>query len=320
VSQIRNVDTAYHPSGVSETAQAVQGGWHVTDLWFLRGTFPPLLPRAGCGLMAAVAAPLVLHRRSYGTGPRPVLALHCSLAHGGAWRAVATHLRDCRLLAPDLPGHGMSPDWAGPGDYHAATTRAVVPLLQDLAQRGPVDLLGHSFGATVALRLALERPDLVRSLMLVEPVLFAAARAAEAPEYGPWQAQAASYRAALAKGNMALAADLFQALWGAVPLQALPAPQRGYIIDRIGLIAAQDGALTDDTGGLLSWQRLESLGLPVLLVEGGLSPPIIGAIQTELARRLPMVRRVTVEGAGHMLPLTHPGPLARALNEQLAHA
>jgi len=126
----------------------------------------------------------------------------------------------------------------------------------------------------------------VRSLMLVEPVLFAAARAAEAPEYASWQAQSASYQAALAAGDAGLAADLFQRLWGAVELKALTPPQRAYVIDRIGLIAAQDGALTEDTGGLLAWQRLESLGLPVLLVEGSLSPPIIGAIQTELARRL----------------------------------
>jgi pimeloyl-ACP methyl ester carboxylesterase len=267
-----------------------------------------------------LAHPLPLHLHRFGTGPRPVLALHCSLAHGGAWRAVAPHLAGCRLLAPDLPGHGASPDWTGPGDCHAATTRAVLPLLESLAHGDPVDLLGHSFGATVALRLALERPELVRSLMLVEPVLFAAARSAEAPEHAAWLVQAAPYRAALAEANAALAADLFQALWGAVPLARLPPRQRAYIIDRMALIAAQEPALAEDTGGLLAWQRLEGLGLPVLLVEGALSPPIIGAIQTELARRLPMVSRVTIAGAGHMLPLTHPEALAAALRPHLDRA
>lgn len=53
----------------------------------------------------------------------------------------------------------------------------------------PVDVIGHSFGATVALRLALERPELVRSLVLVEPVLFAAAKAAEDPRFAAFAAR-----------------------------------------------------------------------------------------------------------------------------------
>ena len=62
---------------------------------------------------------------------------------------------------------------------------------------------------------------------------------------------------------------------------------------------------------------LESLGVPVLLVDGDQSPPIIDAIQTELARRLPMVSRAVVPGAGHMLPLSHPQALARLVAAHL---
>ncbi len=96
-----------------------------------------------------------LHLRVLGEGARPVLALHCSLAHGGAWAGVAGKLPGRRLLAPDLPGHGKSPDWADPGDYHDAATRAVLAILEAAARDGPVDVMGHSFGATVALRLGL---------------------------------------------------------------------------------------------------------------------------------------------------------------------
>ena len=39
----------------------------------------------------------------------------------------------------------------------------------------PIDVIGHSFGATVALRLAVEQPEKVRSLTLIEPVFFAVA-------------------------------------------------------------------------------------------------------------------------------------------------
>jgi lipase len=63
--------------------------------------------------------------------------------------------------------------------------------------------------------------------------------------------------------------------------------------------------------------RLESLGVPVLLIEGGASPPVIGAIHAELARRLPMATRLSVAGAGHMVPITHPEPVAAAIAAHL---
>ena len=37
----------------------------------------------------------------------------------------------------------------------------------------PMDVVGHSFGGSIALRLALEMPELVKSLTLIEPVCFA---------------------------------------------------------------------------------------------------------------------------------------------------
>ena len=49
----------------------------------------------------------------------------------------------------------------------------------------------------------------------------------------------------------------------------LPEAQRDYMLDRIHFIAAQGPSLRDDTGGLLRYMGLESIGVPVLLVEGG---------------------------------------------------
>lgn len=80
--------------------------------------------------------------------------LHCANAHAGAWRGVALALQDSlHLIAPDGLGHGNAPDWDGQGDYHAAATDRARAFLTE-----PMDLIGHSFGATVALRLAIETP------------------------------------------------------------------------------------------------------------------------------------------------------------------
>jgi pimeloyl-ACP methyl ester carboxylesterase len=145
----------------------------------------------------------------------------------------------------------------------------------------------------------------------MEPVLFAAAgpadraaqRAAEAP-----------FAAAFAAGRLQDAARAFLAQWGdGAPWEALPPTQRARIAARMPLIAAAEPALWEDAEGLLAPGRLEALDRPALLIDGGASPPVMAAICDALAARLPGARRAHVAGAGHMLPVTHPGPTADAL-------
>lgn len=242
--------------------------------------------------------------RDWGAGA-PVLALHCSLAHSGAWSGVAAALPGRRLVAPDLPGHGRSADWAG-GDLHDLTTAACTALAESLGR--PLDLLGHSFGGTVALRMALENPGLVRRLVLIEPVLFTAARRAGAPEYiefmdrhGDWPAEVTA------------AAAGFHAIWGAGAFADLAPQQQGYMIDRMPLVRTIQPLLHDDLRGLAAPGRIEALTIPVLLLQGSDSPPVIDAIQRELARRLPDARREVIAGAGHMLPITHAAQVAERI-------
>lgn len=252
------------------------------------------------------------HLRTLGGGARPVLALHCSLAHGGAWVPMAAHLGDAATLtAPDLPGHGHSADWPAGGSMHDTATSVAQALAERIGGGAPVDILGHSFGGTVALRLAMERPDLVRSLTLFEPVLFSAARAIGAAEARVWADKQEQFRALLAQGKPHEATALFHADWGnGTPLDDLPETQRRYIVERIGVIDAARDVVEDDRLGLVAPGRLESLAVPVLLAEGSTSPGIIHAINDALSARIPGVQRVVIEGAGHMLPITHAGVLA----------
>ena len=252
-------------------------------------------------------------------GPRPVLALHCSLAHGGAWSALAAGLSGLTVTAPDLPGHGQSGNWDGGIELQGLASRIAAEFAAGMDAGRPVDLLGHSFGATVCLRLALERPELVRSLTLAEPVLFAAARAAGSPAWNGFRETHRTFADLARRGQRDEAAAAFHAIWGGkTPFDALPDRQRRYILDRIQIVAAQDPALIDDVGGLLRQGGLEAIAVPVLLLEGGDSPPVIAAIQGELARRLPRARRLSVPGAGHMLPLTHAADLAPVVQAHLA--
>lgn len=246
--------------------------------------------------------------RHWGQGGRPILALHCSLAHAGAWSGVATGLPELSLTAPDLPGHGRSADLPPGGDLHGLATA----IAAELAERadGPVDLFGHSFGATVALRLTVERPDLVRRLVLIEPVLFAIVRGT--PEFDDF---ARVYMAVDAQmdGDPFAAAALFHKHWGVGDFASLPEMQRRYMADRMPLVRAQNPVLLEDRPGLTAPGRLEAINVPVLLLEGAESPAVIGAIHGALAARIPGARRVSVPGAAHMVPITHSGAVVAAI-------
>ena len=107
--------------------------------------------------------------RHFGQGDRKALLIHCSLGHSGSWAPLAELLGDTLdMVAFDLPGHGQSGDWCpSDGEIQGLATDMAAGLLTE-----PADIIGHSFGATVALRLALERPELVRSLTLIETRVF----------------------------------------------------------------------------------------------------------------------------------------------------
>jgi lipase len=245
--------------------------------------------------------------RVWGQGGAPALLLHCSLAHSGAWDELARALADrLTLTAPDLVGHGRGPAPDPARDCHDHATEAALAHLPD----HPTHLIGHSFGATVALRLALDHPERIASLTLIEPVLFAAARGG--PGWAAHIAAMACIGPRLAAGDAAGATRAFLAQWGgAVPLDAMPKTQQAYMIDRIWVVPASAPALEEDSAQLLP--RLGQLACPVLLVEGAASPPVIAEIQSGLAAAIPQARRAIIPDAGHMVPITHAGPVAQEI-------
>jgi len=242
----------------------------------------------------------------FGAGPRPALAIHCTLAHSGAWSGVAARLPDLTLTAFDMPGHGQSAPWAG-SDYHGDVTRIAASFIDR-----PLDLIGHSFGASVALRLAVAAPEAVRSLTLIEPVLFVAAAAS--PEFAAQTAGNARLRAMLAAGEAEAAAREFVGQWGAgVPWERLDARARATFAAQMPLVLAGGEANFADTAPILRDGGLEAIDAPVMLIRGAQSPAIMAPVCEAIAARLPDVGVAVVPGAGHMLPLTHPAQVAELI-------
>ncbi len=243
---------------------------------------------------------MTLFERHFAGDPdRPALALHCMMGSSNAWTPMAGHLDGLvDLRAFDNPGHGRSPDWQPMDgiDLHTFVTRHAAGLIDR-----PLDLIGHSFGATVALRIAVGAPHAIRSLTLIEPVLFAAAppeaRDAEDARLAPFAAA----------GDIDGMIGRFMSDWGAPGAGAIPDdPARADRLRRqMGLVIDTNAALMQDRAQILRDGGLEGIEAPVMLISGAESPPIIQQIAEALAARLPDVGRATVPGAGHMLPLTH---------------
>jgi pimeloyl-ACP methyl ester carboxylesterase len=99
----------------------------------------------------------------------PVLLLHGISASGADFGPLLRHLRRWtqRILAPDLPGHGLS----SMPPAHATATDVFDAVLQavDAVIDRPAVVVGNSLGGTVALRYALRRPDRAAGLVLLSP-------------------------------------------------------------------------------------------------------------------------------------------------------
>ena len=106
------------------------------------------------------------HLAEWGEGP-PLVLLHGFTGSAAAWGDLAPRLAARhRVIAIDLPGHGLSDAPADVARYTMPRVVADLAALLALLDAVPAHWLGYSMGGRLALYLALARPDLVRSLVL----------------------------------------------------------------------------------------------------------------------------------------------------------
>lgn len=231
------------------------------------------------------------------------------LASGAFGRELAPGLaeRGWRLLAPDAPGFGRSP--AREPDTYA------LDALADLLLRsvdGQVALIGHSWGASLAVAAAARRPERVTALVLLD----AGHRdAQDRPGFDPdetLEALAEQVRTELvpitdAEALRQLVRTLFrreptETLIGAVGEATTQREDGIWPISTPDVLAA--GRLGLDRGPRVSslWPRLAESDMPVLLVTAT-EPPEERAANDEAAARLlaaiPTAEWAPLEGAGH---------------------
>ena len=141
--------------------------------------------------------------------------MHSNASTSGQWRGLMDLLAPrFRVFAPDSYDAGKSPHWPSDRVIHL---RDEVELIEPVLARAgsPLALVGHSYGAAVALIAALANPGRVRAMALYEPTLFALLDA-ETP--APNEAEGirnvvAEASVALDAGNQDAAAERFIDYW-----------------------------------------------------------------------------------------------------------
>jgi pimeloyl-ACP methyl ester carboxylesterase len=245
-----------------------------------------------------------------GAGETAILC-HCSAASHKEWLPLIGLIEpQWHILAPDFIGYGQSEMWPGDRLFTAQADADVLIQLTDMAD-GPLHLVGHSYGAVMALRAARSLGDRVKSLVLVEPVMFNLLRIEKRREWGEIEGLARKVLSAVANGDDRAAAAHFMRYWlGRIRWMIAPEKFKAAVTATIRKVALEFMIVLDTEGSLADFKEVKA---PALLIGGGKTPAPARAVLDMLAATLPNAKLEIVKGAGHMIPFTHPAELNRSI-------
>lgn len=235
-----------------------------------------------------------------GEGP-PVLLLHGVGLRAEAWgRQIDTLSARYRVTALDLPGHGESALPARPlalRDYSAA----ILATLQE-----PTVIIGHSMGGMIALDIACDRPDLVRGVVALNAIFERDAAAT----------QAVQIRAARLDGATVADPSATLKRW----FGSAAVPERDACREWLTTVAPAAYKMAYTAFAQAHGPKraaLARLACPALFITGAQEPNSTPAMSRAMADLAPQGRAQIVEGAAHMMPMTHANAVNAALLEFL---
>jgi pimeloyl-ACP methyl ester carboxylesterase len=241
----------------------------------------------------------------------PLLFIHGVGTPGVLWQAdLADLAADCRVIVYDRRGYGASSE--SPRDWRAHREDAAA-LLDKLAAK-PAVVVGYSGGAMIALDLALQRPGLVRELVLLDPavnlmrcitpglirhmltarLLNRLGRPRRGAEH--WMRYVSSYPS------------------GGSGFDKSPVERREALLDNAG------GIFADADSGLdkVPEDRLGRIELPTMIVDCKLSPSFLRRSSKRLRKLMPQARTATLEESGHHIGIDARDELVALLRDVVA--
>lgn len=271
------------------------------------------------------AAGLCWHLQQMGHGP-DLLLLHGTGSSTHTWRGLMPPLaRHWRVTAVDLPGHGFSampPASDVRGTMSLEGMARALGLLLQAVSLTPAGVVGHSAGAAVAVRMALDdRGGALRDcrqLVSLNGALM------------PWRGVPALVFAPLAR---AMAASPWPARWFSRRMASVGAVRR--LIAQTGSCIGPEGealyarlvARPEHTAAALAmmahWQlpslarALPRLTVPLLLVVGERDLAVPPDVARQVRTRLPGAQCVHLAGLGHLAHEEQPGRVAELIDRSV---
>lgn len=255
-----------------------------------------------------------------GTAGDPLVMVHGSWGDNQNWASVVPALsRSFRVLTYDRRGHSRSERPAGQGSIREDVAD-LAALLEELTH-SPAHVVGNSFGASIVLRLAAERSDLFRSMVVHEPPLFGLLK--DDPNAKQALASVEERMSAvvslLAAGDQTAGAREFveTIAFGPGAWSELPPDVRNTFVNNAPTWLDE---VHDPEALELNLNALHRFTAPALLTIGDQSPPFFSIVVGRVAKAIPQAMMRTYGGAGHVPHLSHPQEYVRVVTQFIGRA
>ncbi|MEM7112109.1 MAG: alpha/beta hydrolase [Chloroflexota bacterium] len=231
-----------------------------------------------------------------------VVCLHASASTSQQWHLLRQSLANepYRFVAPDLYGYGQGPR---PSETFSMEDEVQL-VLGNLAHDESFHLIGHSYGGSVALRVAQRVPERVLSLTLFEPVSFGYLKVNNTAVFEAVKHALGKTAQAIDEGNFVAAASHFINYWAGAPLfEQMPSFMQKMIVNCMPKVGLERQGLFEDC---VEVTELSTLTMPTLLLSGKRSTEEVQVLAGILHQALPASRLIRIAKLSHMAPVMNP--------------
>ena len=241
-----------------------------------------------------------------GTG-EPVVFIHGAVSDYRTWSDQFDFFsRNYRVISYSRRYHQPNKCGNGSTNYsRAAQTADLIAFLKGLNLK-KAHLIGHSYGASIALMAALQRPELIGSLVLAEPSPFPSLLDEKGINLLSEQRAGFEEAIQLARSNYKSEAvrQFLHTIVGIDVLELLPGSRRSIVLENADTLEPM--LKTYYESPRLSRRQLKNVKIPTLFVTGELSPKIARLNNEAIDRCLPNSKIAILRGASHGLQMENP--------------